>query len=245
MEGAGKLIEDEELREAMAGEGSGHAGHARGHHRRAAGRKVSDPRRPRSDSDREGVPVDDAAARPRRRGIDRARTDRRVGVQAVADGARQAAARRVHAGNRAHDADHRQAREGIRLRHDPRRLRDAANAVPELRRSGEGKLSALRLLRSASSRSRRFRADVSSRFPKSSSCCKDKTIGPLSGFRSKMGRPFSAILKLSLDDEIKNYKLEFDFGQDSGGEDGEPPDFSDQSRSARARSARAACSSTA
>ncbi|SAL19137.1 DNA topoisomerase III [Caballeronia choica] len=57
---------------------------------------------------------------------------------------------------------------------------------------------------------------------------KEKTIGPLSGFRSKMGRPFSAILKLSLDDEIKNYKLEFDFGQDSGGEDGEPPDFSEQ-----------------
>jgi DNA topoisomerase-3 len=43
-----------------------------------------------------------------------------------------------------------------------------------------------------------------------------------------MGRPFSAILKLSFDDEIKNYKLEFDFGQDAGGEDGEPPDFSDQ-----------------
>lgn len=56
----------------------------------------------------------------------------------------------------------------------------------------------------------------------------EKTIGPLSGFRSKMGRPFSAILKLALDDEIKNYKLEFDFGQDSGGEDGEPPDFSEQ-----------------
>jgi len=56
----------------------------------------------------------------------------------------------------------------------------------------------------------------------------NKTIGPLSGFRSKMGRPFSAILKLSLDDEIKNYKLEFDFGQDSGGEDGEVPDFSEQ-----------------
>jgi len=55
-----------------------------------------------------------------------------------------------------------------------------------------------------------------------------KTIGPLSGFRSKMGRPFSAILKLSFDDEIKNYKLEFDFGQDQGGEDGEAPDFSAQ-----------------
>jgi DNA topoisomerase III len=56
----------------------------------------------------------------------------------------------------------------------------------------------------------------------------NKTIGPLSGFRSKMGRPFSAILKLSFDDETKNYKLEFDFGQDQGGEDGEAPDFSTQ-----------------
>ena len=55
-----------------------------------------------------------------------------------------------------------------------------------------------------------------------------KEIGPLSGFRSKMGRPFSAILKLTFDDEIKNYKLEFDFGQDQGGEDGEAPDFSEQ-----------------
>ncbi|CAG9252894.1 DNA topoisomerase III [Burkholderia diffusa] len=55
-----------------------------------------------------------------------------------------------------------------------------------------------------------------------------KTIGPLSGFRSKMGRPFSAILKLSFDDETKNYKLEFDFGQDQGGEEGEAPDFSAQ-----------------
>ena len=43
-----------------------------------------------------------------------------------------------------------------------------------------------------------------------------------------MGRPFSAILKLTFDDEIKNYKLEFDFGQDQGGEDGEAPDFSEQ-----------------
>ncbi|MFD1558708.1 DNA topoisomerase III [Paraburkholderia silviterrae] len=56
----------------------------------------------------------------------------------------------------------------------------------------------------------------------------NKTIGPLSGFRSKMGRPFSAILKLSFDDEIKNFKLEFDFGQDQGSEDGEAPDFSQQ-----------------
>jgi DNA topoisomerase-3 len=53
-----------------------------------------------------------------------------------------------------------------------------------------------------------------------------RTIGPLQGFRSKMGRPFAAILKISRDEEIKNYKLEFDFGQnDAGGEDGEGVDF--------------------
>jgi len=54
---------------------------------------------------------------------------------------------------------------------------------------------------------------------------KNRQIGPLSGFRSKMGRPFSAILKLSFDDETKNYKLEFDFGQEQH-EGGEAPDFS-------------------
>jgi len=43
-----------------------------------------------------------------------------------------------------------------------------------------------------------------------------------------MGRPFSAILKLGIDDETKNYKLEFDFGQDQNDENGEPPDFSAQ-----------------
>ncbi|MGI4862255.1 MAG: DNA topoisomerase III [Janthinobacterium lividum] len=57
---------------------------------------------------------------------------------------------------------------------------------------------------------------------------REKHIGPLSGFRSKMGRPFSAILKLGEDSETKNYKLEFDFGQDSGEDGAEPPDFSAQ-----------------
>jgi DNA topoisomerase III len=48
-----------------------------------------------------------------------------------------------------------------------------------------------------------------------------RVIGPLTGFRSRQGKPFSAVLRLS--DELK---VEFDFGQ--GGE-GEPaPDFSGQ-----------------
>ncbi|MEO6921631.1 MAG: DNA topoisomerase III [Collimonas sp.] len=55
-----------------------------------------------------------------------------------------------------------------------------------------------------------------------------RTIGPLQGFRSKMGRPFAAILKISRDEEIKNFKLEFDFGQNDEGEDGEGVDFTGQ-----------------
>jgi len=58
----------------------------------------------------------------------------------------------------------------------------------------------------------------------------DKKIGPLEGFRSKAGWPFTAELKLAYDDDIKNWKLEFDFGEDAKkeGESGEPVDFSGQ-----------------
>lgn len=57
----------------------------------------------------------------------------------------------------------------------------------------------------------------------------NKKIGPLEGFRSKAGWPFTAELKLAFDDEIRNWKLEFDFGEDAKGEgDGEPVDFSAQ-----------------
>lgn len=42
----------------------------------------------------------------------------------------------------------------------------------------------------------------------------ERTVGPLQGFRSKMGRPFAAILKLSAD-----HRLEFDFGQSDRDDD--------------------------
>ncbi|VXB52031.1 DNA topoisomerase III [Massilia sp. 9I] len=58
---------------------------------------------------------------------------------------------------------------------------------------------------------------------------KNRTIGPLQGFRSKMGRPFAAILRIVRDEDIQNFKLEFDFGQDQDdGEDGEGVDFTGQ-----------------
>ena len=56
--------------------------------------------------------------------------------------------------------------------------------------------------------------------PEVETLLKERTLGPLTGFISKMGRPFSALLRIT--DE---YKLEFDFGQNDE-ENAEPVDFS-------------------
>jgi len=47
-----------------------------------------------------------------------------------------------------------------------------------------------------------------------------QSIGPLQGFRSRMGKPFAAVVRLS-----PEFKAEFDFGQSNGASD-EVPDFS-------------------
>ncbi|ABM39258.1 DNA topoisomerase III [Polaromonas naphthalenivorans] len=57
---------------------------------------------------------------------------------------------------------------------------------------------------------------------------RDKKIGPLEGFRSKAGWPFTAEMVLKFDEETKNYKLEFDFGDDKNADTGEIVDFGDQ-----------------
>ena len=56
----------------------------------------------------------------------------------------------------------------------------------------------------------------------------DHKIGPLEGFRSKAGWPFTAEMILKFDEETKNYKLEFDFGDDKNADSGEIVDFGDQ-----------------
>ena len=56
----------------------------------------------------------------------------------------------------------------------------------------------------------------------------DKKIGPLEGFRSKAGWPFTAEMVIKFDEETKNFKLEFDFGDDKNAETGEIQDFSGQ-----------------
>ena len=48
-----------------------------------------------------------------------------------------------------------------------------------------------------------------------------RSIGPVQGFRSRMGKPFSAVVKLS-----PEFKTEFDFGQNDAAADAAPVDFS-------------------
>jgi DNA topoisomerase-3 len=58
---------------------------------------------------------------------------------------------------------------------------------------------------------------------------RDKRIGPLEGFRSKAGWPFTAEIALKFSEEDKNWKLEFDFGDEANpAETGELVDFSSQ-----------------
>jgi len=55
---------------------------------------------------------------------------------------------------------------------------------------------------------------------------RDRRIGPLDGFRSKAGWPFTAEMVIKFDEESKNYKLEFDFGDDDAAQTGELVDLS-------------------
>ena len=48
-----------------------------------------------------------------------------------------------------------------------------------------------------------------------------KSVGPLTGFRSRMGKPFAAVVRLT-----PEFKAEFDFGRPSDGEGAEKVDFS-------------------
>ena len=58
---------------------------------------------------------------------------------------------------------------------------------------------------------------------------RERKIGPLEGFRSKAGWPFTAEMVIKWDEDSKNYKLEFDFGSDDAAETGEIVDFAGSS----------------
>ena len=59
--------------------------------------------------------------------------------------------------------------------------------------------------------------------PEADTLLREREVGPLEGFRSRIGRPFSAKLKLNDANEV-----EFDFGDGADDDDAEAPDFTGQ-----------------
>jgi DNA topoisomerase-3 len=55
-----------------------------------------------------------------------------------------------------------------------------------------------------------------------------RELGLLQGFRSKLGRPFTAILRIVRDEEGETHKLEFDFGQSRQDDEPDEIDFTGQ-----------------
>ena len=116
MEGAGKMVEDDELREAMQEKGLGTPA------TRAAIIEGLINEKYMLREGRELIPTAKAfqlMTLLRGLGVEElvaARTDPGVGIQALADGARQARSRGVHAADRRNDEAHRPEGEGVRPR---------------------------------------------------------------------------------------------------------------------------------
>ena len=222
MEGAGKLVEDEELRDAMRAKGLGTPAtraaiiegliyekyvHRNGRELQPTAKAFSLITLLR------GLKIDELCS-PELTG------DWEYQLAQMEHG--QAQARPVHEANRRHDAPHRRARERTRKRHRAGRFLDAPDAVPEVRRRDQGKLQEIpvpemRLRAVENLAGRQLEpAEVEELIAK-------RSIGPLQGFRSRMGKPFIAVLRLS-----PEFKTEFDFGQNGNEADAAPVDFSDQ-----------------
>jgi hypothetical protein len=132
-----------------------------------------------------------------------------MGIQARADGARQAQPRSLHARDRRDDEAHRQEGQGIRPRHHPRRLRHAAARPAPTAAAWSRKTTAALPAPASPARAsdacgfsfgktpagRTFEPAEVEQF------LRDKKIGPLDGFRSKAGWPFTAEIVLKYNDE--------------------------------------------
>ena len=132
---------------------------------------------------------------------------------------------------------HRQEGQGVRPRHDPRRLRDAGDAVPELRRRRQGELPPLRLHRHpgqdasrAASRSARSRAAARSSWPRSRpSCATSGSARSRASARRPAGRsPPSSSSSATTRSTTGSSSSTSARTRRREGESGEPVDFGEQ-----------------
>jgi DNA topoisomerase-3 len=146
----------------------------------------------------------------------------------------------LHARNRRHDRAHRAQSQGVRPRHRARRLRHAANAVPALRRRGQGKLPPLRLHRvPGKARLAAFpspRRPAGRTFPskKPKPSCASAASARWRASAARPAGPSWPSWPWSSDEENGNFKLEFDFGDDAkASETGEIVDLSAEAQPGR------------
>ena len=189
MEGAGKLVDDEELREAMSEKGLGTPA------TRAAiiegliyeeyvhrnGRELQPTAKAFS--------LMELLQRPGHSRTDQAGTDGRLGIQAEANAAAAKCSRaRVHAGIADMTRRHRGRGQAIRERHDSRRFRHAESAVPEMRRRDPRELQAVPVpeMRFCAVENRGSRM---LEIEEVEELITERQVGPLQGFRSKQGFP--------------------------------------------------------
>ena len=122
---------------------------------------------------------------------------------------------RIHVGNCRHDAAHRRARQEVRERHHPRRFRHAEDALPEMRRRNPREIQAVPMPEV------RFcdvenvvQPDVRDRGSRGTH--HQEADRAVAGFpQQAWAFPFAAVLKLT-----PEFKTEFDFGNDQS-KDGE------------------------
>ena len=136
MEGAGKLVTDEDLRAAMAGKGLGTS---------ATRASIIEGLLDEDYLIRDGKELHatsmafmliEAAERPGRPGAHQAGAHRQLGVPALSDAGRQEEPRRVHGGDRGDDPADRGPGAAVRARHHSRRLRLPLGAVPQVQGRG-------------------------------------------------------------------------------------------------------------
>jgi DNA topoisomerase-3 len=238
MEGAGKLIEEEELREAMSARGLGTPGDARRHHRGPHPRRVRAPQRPRAAADGQGVLADGGLSTL---GIDELHSPELTGhweykLKQMEHGELE----------RNEFMDHivEQTREMVdRIKHGeiPEEVFSTlttpcpkcGGVIQENYKKFQCKKCDYALWKVVAGRQYEPE-EVDELLSRG-------VVGPLQGFRSKMGRPFAAMIRLNTE-----HLPEFDFGQGSAGEATVKRSTSAaRNRSANARSAASGSTSTA
>ena len=187
MEGAGKLIDDEELRDAMAAKGLGTPATRAATIEGLLKEEYIAPRRARDQLDAEGFRADGTFARGRYPRAGLARDDGRVGVQAEADGARRTSAQPLHGGDHRADAEDRREGEGLSRSQATRRSR--LGSTDRMASRWWRRCAITRRTMARSRCARWWRGVCSSRW-KRRSLLEKKLIGPLQGFPLQGGLAF-------------------------------------------------------